>query len=139
MNTICFLKLFGHPGYPAKNPGISRQKLGFPGFRRTYRTFWPPPLHVEDPHPTRRYPDQNLGLGSFFLLDFLRFLRRNFRKLRFKFCNFVEKLRSVEGRSQDSVGTLFTKQERTPNHLLPSQSSDDPLQFGALRSLIANR
>ena len=48
------------PGYPVK-------KFGFPGFRRTYRTFWPPPLHVEDPYPTGKYPDQKVrGLGSFF-------------------------------------------------------------------------
>ena len=25
--------------------------------RGTYRTFWPPPLHVENPHPTGGYPD----------------------------------------------------------------------------------
>ena len=61
MNTNLFLKLFGHPGISrAKIPGYPATKFGFPGFRRTYRTFWPPPLHVEDPHPTRKYPDQKV-------------------------------------------------------------------------------
>ena len=52
--------------YPAK-------KFGFPGFQRTYRTFWSPtPLHVEDPHPTRRYPDQKVWVWvpSFSLVPF---------------------------------------------------------------------
>ena len=49
------------PGYPGKIPGCpGTKRFGFPGFRRTYRTFWPPPLHVEDPHPTRKYPDQKV-------------------------------------------------------------------------------
>ena len=47
-------------GYPSKIPGYPAKKFGFPGFRGTYRTFWPPPLHVEDPHLTRRYPDQKV-------------------------------------------------------------------------------
>ena len=45
---------------PAKILGYPTRKFGVPGFRRTYRTFWPPTLHVEDPHPTRRYPDQTV-------------------------------------------------------------------------------
>ena len=45
------------PGYPGKIPGYPAKKFGFPGFRRTYRTFWPPPLQVEDPNPAWRYPD----------------------------------------------------------------------------------
>ena len=53
------LKLFGR-SRNAKTPGYSTKKFGLPGFRRTYRTFWPSPLHVEDPHPTRRYPDQKV-------------------------------------------------------------------------------
>ena len=36
-----------------QNPGISPKKFVFPA----YRTFSPPPLHVEDPHPTGRYLD----------------------------------------------------------------------------------
>ena len=50
LNTNFSLKIFP----------ISRPKFGFPGFRRTYRTFWPPPHHVEDPHPTLAYPDQKV-------------------------------------------------------------------------------
>ena len=29
-------------GYPAKNPGDPAQNCVFPGFRKTYQTFWPP-------------------------------------------------------------------------------------------------
>ena len=46
----------GTPGtFQQKIPGYPTKKFRFPagqlGFRRTYRTFWSPPLHVEDPHP----------------------------------------------------------------------------------------
>ena len=39
------------------------KKLGFPGFQETYRTFWPPPLHVENPHPTGYLPVCGLFLA----------------------------------------------------------------------------
>ena len=29
-------------------------------FRGTYRTFWPPPFHVENRYPTGKYPDQKV-------------------------------------------------------------------------------
>ena len=47
-----------------KSRDIPPQKFGFSGFQRTYRTFWPPPLHVEDPppHPKVSGP-KSLGLG----------------------------------------------------------------------------
>ena len=48
------------PGYPGKIPGYPAQKVWFPVFRGTYRTFWPPPVHVEDPYPTGKYPDQKV-------------------------------------------------------------------------------
>ena len=48
------------PGYPGKIPGYPAQKVWFPWFRGTYRTFWPPPVHVEDPYPTGKYPDQKV-------------------------------------------------------------------------------
>ena len=48
------------PGYPSKIPGYPAKKVWFPWFRGAYRTFWPPPLHVEDPHPTRKYPDSKV-------------------------------------------------------------------------------
>ena len=69
LNTNFFLKLFRHPrDNPAKVPGYPANKFVFPGFRRTYRTFWPPPLNAEDPHPTRRYPDpKKFGFGFLFL------------------------------------------------------------------------
>ena len=43
--------------------------LVFPGLRGTYESFWPPPLHVADPHPTVGYPDPKVRvcLCSFFL------------------------------------------------------------------------
>ena len=48
------------PGYPGKIPGYPAQKVWIPWFRGTYQTFWPPPLHVFDPHPTGGYPDQKV-------------------------------------------------------------------------------
>ena len=54
-----------------QNPGISRQKV-WPGFQRRYRTFWPPPLHMEDPHPTRRDPDQKVWVWVPFSLSWKR-------------------------------------------------------------------
>ena len=43
------LDLFGHPqDIPAQIPWYSA--------KTSCRTFWPPTLHVKDPHPTRRYP-----------------------------------------------------------------------------------
>ena len=61
MNTNFFFQTFrAPPGIPAKIPGYPAKKFGFPGFRRTYRTVWLPPLHAEDPHPRRRYPDQKV-------------------------------------------------------------------------------
>ena len=56
------------PGYPGKIPGYPAKKFGFPGFRRTYRTFWPPPIHVKDPHPTRQYPDRKVGAVLWYTL-----------------------------------------------------------------------
>ena len=75
LNTNFFLKLFGHPrDIPAKIPGHPAKKFGFRGFRRTYRTIWPLPLHVEDPHPTpRRYLDQKVWVWA-------PFLRADFRE-----------------------------------------------------------
>ena len=43
-----------------KIPGDPAKKFCFAAFRRTCRTFWPPLLRVEDPHPARRYPDQKV-------------------------------------------------------------------------------
>ena len=47
-------------GYPGKIPGYPGKKIWFPWFRRTYRTFWPPPLQVEDPYPNGKYPDSKV-------------------------------------------------------------------------------
>ena len=74
LESLLFLKLFGHPrDIPDKNPA---KKVWFPWVSRDTPSFLapapsrgrPPPLHVEDPHPTGRYPDpKSLGLCSFFL------------------------------------------------------------------------
>ena len=61
LNTIWFSQTFRAPtGYPSKIPGYPARKVWFAWFRGTYRTFWPPPLHVKDPYPTGRYLDQKL-------------------------------------------------------------------------------
>ena len=62
LNTnFFFLKLFGHSrDIPAKSRDIPPKKVWFPWLRGTYRTLWPPPLHVEDPHPARKYPDSKV-------------------------------------------------------------------------------
>ena len=69
-HNLFSLKLFGHPRHiPAKIPGCPAtpaQKFSFPGFRRTYRTFGLPPHHVEDPHPTGRYPDPKVWVCARF-------------------------------------------------------------------------
>ena len=59
LNTNFFLKLFGHRrDVPAKSR------------RGTYRTFWIPPIHVKDPHPTRKYPNSKVWVWvSFFVPD----------------------------------------------------------------------
>ena len=69
--TLPFFSIFsGTPGKPWPNSGISRQTVCFPGFQRTYRTFWPPPLHVQNPHPNRKISGpKSLGLCSLFLPD----------------------------------------------------------------------
>ena len=65
---LFFLKLFGRfRDIPAKSRDIPPKKFDFLGFEAHIELFGPPPLHVEDPHPTRGYPDpKSLGLGSFF-------------------------------------------------------------------------
>ena len=62
LNTNFFFSNFsGAPRISRQNPGISRPKsLWFPWLRGTYRTFWPPPVHLEDPYPTGKYPDQKV-------------------------------------------------------------------------------
>ena len=61
LNTNLFSQTFrAPPQYPGKVLGYPAKKFGFPVVRRTCRTFWPPPLQVEDPHPIRKYPDQKV-------------------------------------------------------------------------------
>ena len=59
--NVLFLKLFGCPrDIPAKSRDIPPKKFDFPGFEGRIGLFGPPPVHVEDPHPTRKYPDQKV-------------------------------------------------------------------------------
>ena len=56
LNTNVFFSNFlGAPGISGQNPGISRQNVCSPWVSRDVLNFWPPSLHVEDPHPTGRY------------------------------------------------------------------------------------
>ena len=55
---LFFLNLFGRfREIPAKSRDIPPKKFDSLGFEGT---FGPPPLHVEDPHPTRKYPDSKV-------------------------------------------------------------------------------
>ena len=71
LNTNIFSQTFRPPpDIPAKSRDIPPKCLVSlsPGFRGTYRTFWPPPLHMEDSQPTGRYGDQKVWVWvSFFL------------------------------------------------------------------------
>ena len=58
------------PGYPGKIPAYPGKKVWFPGLRGTYRTFWPPPLHVEDPTPPENIRTQKFRFGFFFFAWF---------------------------------------------------------------------
>ena len=75
--TLFFLKLFGHPrDIPPKIPrDISPESLVFLGFEGT---LWLPPLHVEEPHPTRRYPDQKVWVCAPFSRKSERHININF-------------------------------------------------------------
>ena len=56
-----FWNFSGAVGISRQTPGISRpKKVWFPWFRGTYRTFGPPPLHVEDPYLNGKYPDSKV-------------------------------------------------------------------------------
>ena len=67
LNVPFFSQTFrAPPGYPGKIPGYPAKKVRFPWFRGTYRTFWPPPLHVEDPYPTGKYPDSKVWVCALF-------------------------------------------------------------------------
>ena len=60
LNTNLFLRLFGHfREIPAKS-GIARPKVSFPWVSKDMPNFLPPTRSCEDPHPTRRYPDQKV-------------------------------------------------------------------------------
>ena len=78
------------------------QKVWFPWFRGTYRTFWPPPVHVEDPYPTGQYPDQKVWVwGSFFFPEL--FNSRNAR-LEERVCDSMGKVLQAENVLYDTTG-----------------------------------
>ena len=72
---MCFFRSWqtfrAPPGYPGKIPGYPAKKVWFPWYRGTYRTFWPCPLHVEDPSPPENIWTQKFGFVLFFVPDFL--------------------------------------------------------------------
>ena len=64
---IFFFQTFrAPPGYPSKILGYSAKKVWIRWFRGTYRTFWPPPLHVEDPYRTGKYQDSKVWVCALF-------------------------------------------------------------------------
>ena len=72
-NLFFSLTFRAPPGYPGKNHGTSGPRVWFPGFQETYRTFWPSPVLMEDPHHTRRYPySRVLVCALFFSWDVAR-------------------------------------------------------------------
>ena len=86
MNTNLFFSNFsGAPGISRQNPGISRQKVWFPWVSKDIPNLLAPtpsrgrPL----PHPRISGP-KSLGLGSFFLPDFMcrsGLVKAHFRRL----------------------------------------------------------
>ena len=55
------------PGHPGKIPGYPAKKFGFPGFRRTYQTFWPPhPFTRKTPTPPEDIWTKKFGFGFLF-------------------------------------------------------------------------
>ena len=62
--TFVFSNFSGAAGISQQNPRTSRQKVWFPWVSKDIPNvfFWPPPLHVEDPHPTGRYPDPKVWI-----------------------------------------------------------------------------
>ena len=61
LNTNFFFSNFsGTPGMSRQNPRISRQKVWLPWVSKNIPNFLAPTLHVEAPHPTRRFPDQKV-------------------------------------------------------------------------------
>ena len=62
LNTNLFVSSFsGAAGISRQNPGISRQKSLISLVSRDIPNFWPPPpLLVEDPHPSQGYLDQKI-------------------------------------------------------------------------------
>ena len=127
--TRFFFKFFGHSqDIPAKIPGYPAKKFGFPGFlRRTYRIFWPSPLHVEDPHPTQRHPDQNIWVWFFFFPEFQCSVRSHTMTLKpafeFEFpqVHFLRRkpIRSSETTGINKAGLVFRGQ-------FSKQSGDRP-------------
>ena len=61
LNTNFFFSNFsGACGISRQNPGISRSKSLISLVSRDVSNFLPPPVHVEDPYPTGKYPDQKV-------------------------------------------------------------------------------
>ena len=68
-----FLNFSGAPGYPGKIPGYPAKKVWFPWVSRDIPNFRPPPLHLENPHPTGGYPDPKIWVWD----PFSSLIRKN--------------------------------------------------------------
>ena len=67
LNTNFFFSNFsGTPGISRQNPGISRQKSLISLVSRDILNFLAPPLRVEDPYPTGKYPDSKVWVCALF-------------------------------------------------------------------------
>ena len=78
LNTHFFSQTFrAPPGYPSKLPGYPAQKVWFPWFRGTYRTFGPHPFMCKTPTPTENIRTQKFG---FVLLFRAWFVGKHFLK-----------------------------------------------------------
>ena len=67
LNTnFSFSSFSGTSGISRQNPGISRQWSLISLVSRDIPNFWAPPLHVEDPYPTGKYPDSKVWVVLFF-------------------------------------------------------------------------
>ena len=78
------------PESPTHHPGIS-QDFVFLEFRGNTDPFWPPPLHVKDPHPTGTYPDPKFEFLFLFLVGNLSWEFPNLVVSNVVVCNFTRK------------------------------------------------
>ena len=57
LNTTLFSSFLGASWISRQKSQDIPPEVCFPQFQGAYRSFWPQPLDMEDPHPTKRYLD----------------------------------------------------------------------------------